>query len=75
MSMEAMSVAGTALVLGGFLFLPLAILGLAMIDNKRKHGAWLSRDRKSGSAIDAPLPVERLSAADRDAWLGGGGGN
>jgi hypothetical protein len=71
---EAMGVTATALVIGAFLVLPLAILALAVIDNKRKHGVWLSRDRKSGSSMDAPLPFERLSAADRDAWFGGGGG-
>jgi len=67
-----MSLAAAALVLCAFFFPPMAILGLVMIDNKRRHGVWLSRDRKT--SIDAPLPSERLSAADRDAWLGGGGG-
>jgi hypothetical protein len=67
------SLAATVLVLCAFLGLPLAILGLAIIDNKRRPGNWLSRDRKTD--MDAPLPFERLSAADRDAWLGGHGGN
>jgi len=67
-----MSLAATVLVLCAFLFLPLVVLGLAMIDNKRRHGVWLSRDRKAG--VDAPVPFEHLSAADRDAWLGGHGG-
>lgn len=67
-----MSLEATVLILCAFFFIPFAILGLAVIDNKRRYGVWTSRDRKA--SMDAPLPFERLSAADRDAWFGGRGG-
>jgi hypothetical protein len=65
----------TVLALVGFLLIPLLVFGAAVLDNKLRFGWWTAR-KEPGEAegASAPLPFERLSAADRDSWIGGGGG-